>query len=265
MKNIKKIVAVMLAVMMMLALVGCNKKAADDNKLVVATSADFPPYEYVEGGEFVGIDMDIARAIADKLGMELEIQNVDFDSVIAGVTTGKYQMGMSGITANDERRQNVNFTDSYATTNQVIIVKEGSFIQSMDNFYTVDETGTTVTVPGLMVGVQASTTGDIYVSDSVENGGVGADHTTQFKTGADAIQALVTDKVQAVIIDSEPAKAFVAANPGLVILESPYVTEEYAIAVNKDNEELLAKVNGALQELIADGTVQQIVDKYIKA
>ena len=248
MKNIKKIVAVMLAAMMMLALVGCNKKAADDNKLVVATSADFPPYEYVEGGEFVGIDMDIARAIADKLGMELEIQNVDFDSVIAGVTTGKYQMGMSGITANDERRKNVNFTDSYATTNQVIIVKEGSDIKSAadlaDKF--------TAVVQGY--------TGETCITE------LGYKYES-FKKGTECILELVNGKCDAVVIDSATASKYVADNEGLVIVtdDEAFGSEQYAIAVKKGNTELLEKINATIQKMLDDGTIGNLSDKYCTA
>ncbi|MEE1299249.1 MAG: transporter substrate-binding domain-containing protein, partial [Acutalibacteraceae bacterium] len=158
--------------------------------LTMATSADFAPYEYKEGEGFAGIDIEIAQAIADKLGMELQIVDIAFDSVIAGVVTGKYDMGVSGLTMTPERAQTVNFTDPYANAVQTVIVKEDSDIQSADDFYNLDAEGNPVsTKEGLMVGVQTSTTGDIYISDTVENGGVGEDHRIQYKTGADAVQA----------------------------------------------------------------------------
>ncbi|MBQ3996231.1 MAG: transporter substrate-binding domain-containing protein, partial [Clostridia bacterium] len=208
--------------------------------LTMATSADFAPYEYKEGEGFAGIDIEIAQAIADKLGMELQIVDIAFDSVIAGVVTGKYDMGVSGLTMTPERAQTVNFTDPYANAVQTVIVKEDSDIQSADDFYNLDAEGNPVsTKEGLMVGVQTSTTGDIYISDTVENGGVGEDHRIQYKTGADAVQALSTGKVQAVVIDNEPAKNFVKLYKGLKLLDTPYVEEEYAIAINKNNTELL--------------------------
>lgn len=234
--------------------------------LHMATSADFAPYEYKEGEGFAGIDIEIAQAIAEKLGMELEITDIAFDSVIAGVVTGKYDIGMSGITETPERAQTVNFSEHYANAVQAVIVKEDSDIQSADDFYNLDAEGNPVSVKdGLMVGVQTSTTGDLYISDTVENGGVGEDHRIQYKTGADAVQALSTGKVQAVVIDNEPAKNFVAANPGLKILDTEYILENYAMCFSKDTPELTAEVNGALKELIADGTVQAIIDKYIPA
>ena len=255
MKTMKKVFALLLALCMVLALAACGSSDsegttdADGDTLVMATSADFPPYEYMENGDFAGIDVEIAQAIADKLGMTLDIQNVNFDSVVAGVATGKYDMGMSGITVTDERKESVDFSDSYTTAVQAIVVKADSGLTSLDDIAAID---------GFHIGVQLSTTGDIYVTDDY-----GADHVTEYKTGADAIQALVTDKVNAVVIDIEPAKSYVAANEGLTVLETPYVEEQYAIALNKDNTELNEKINNALNELISDGTVQTILDKYI--
>ena len=222
----------------------------------MATSADFAPYEYKDGDGFAGIDVEIAQAIADKLGMTLEITDIAFDSVIAGVVTGKYDIGLSGITATDERRQTVNFSDPYANAVQAIIVPEDSDIQSADDFYNLDAEGNPVsTKDGLMIGVQSATTGDIYISDTVENGGVGEDHRIQYKTGADAVQALSTGKVQAVVIDNEPAKNFVKLYSGLKLLNTPYVEEEYAIAINKNNTELLQRINVAISQLKEDGTI----------
>ncbi|MBQ1544880.1 MAG: transporter substrate-binding domain-containing protein [Clostridia bacterium] len=260
MKNIRKILALVLALGMILVLAACKsgtdtaapeEAAADSNTLIMATSADFPPYEFMENNDFAGVDIEIAKAIANKIGMTLDIQNVNFDAIIAGVATGKYQMGMSGITATDERRESVDFSDSYTTAVQAIVVKSDSGLTSLDDIMAIEN---------YKIGVQLSTTGDIYVTDDC-----GVEHVTEYKTGADAIQALATDKVNAVVIDNEPAKNFVAANEGLTILASPYVQEEYAIALNKDNTELNNKINTALQELIADGTVQSILDKYITA
>ena len=214
----------------------------------MATNAAFPPYEYYEGDKIVGIDADIAQAIADKLGMELKVDDMDFNSIITAVQTGKADIALAGMTVTEDRLKNVNFTDSYATGVQVIIVKEGSAIATPDD------------LEGKKIGVQEGTTGHIYCSDDY-----GEDNVIAYTTGANAIEALKTGKVDCVVIDNEPAKEFVAANTGLKILDTEYVTEDYAIAVGKDNDELLDKVDKALNELKEDGTIQQIVNKYIKA
>ncbi len=228
---------------------------ADGGKLTMATNAYFPPYESYEGENIVGIDVDVAKAIADKLGMELEIVDIEFDSIIAGVQTGKYDMGMAGMTVTEERLQSVDFSDSYATGIQSVIVKEDSPITSVEDILAKDAT--------YKIGVQLSTTGDIYISDDL--GDAAAERVTQFQTGNDAVAALASGKVDAVVIDNEPAKSYVAATAGLKILDTEYVQEDYAICFSKENTELRDKVNGALKELIADGTVQSIIDKYITA
>ena len=250
----KKVISLLLAAVLAIGLfAGCGSNSSssseDSNKLIMATNANFPPYEYMEGDEYLGIDVEIAQAIAEKLGMELEIQNVEFGSIIGGVQSGKFDMGMAGMTVTDERKESVNFSDTYATAIQVVIVKEDSDIQSIDDIGA-----------DTLIGVQQDTTGHIYAEDDY-----GTDAVTAYKNGADAVQALITDKVNCVIIDSEPAKNFVAANEGLKILDSAYAEEEYAIAINKDNEELLEQINNALTELTNDGTIDEIVGKYIKA
>ena len=274
----KKIIALALVAVMLVSaaftLSSCNK---DENVLVMATNAAFPPYEYVEGDEFVGIDVEIAKAIADKLDMELKIEDVEFGSIIGGVVEGKYDMGMAGMTVTDERKQSVNFSDTYATGVQVIIVKEGSSITSLDDIFVFDNEGnpTALKNTDVKVGVQQDTTGDIYSSDDItnwglndvaEDGSVTTDRVLRFKTGAEAVEALKTDKVDMVIIDNEPAKSFVAANEGKIhILEgdNEYAIEDYAICVAKENTELLEKINKALEELKDDGTIDKIVSKYI--
>lgn len=261
MKMAKKVLAVVLAVLMACAVfAACSKNTDNGNEtkgtLVMATNATFPPYEYKDGDSFAGIDVEIAEKIAEKLGMTLEIQDVEFGSIIGGVQTGKFDMGMAGLTVTDERKESVNFTNTYAKAKQVVIVKSDSSIASLDN---LKGDGS------MKYGVQQDTTGDIYASDTIENGGYGEENVIRYKTGNDAVQALVNGKVDAVIIDNEPAKSFVAANEGLTILDGAWVEEEYAIAIAKDNTELLDKVNTALEELIADGTVQSIIDKYITA
>lgn len=219
-----------------------------DNTLTMATNAFFEPYEYYEGDEIVGIDAEVGKAIADKLGMDFEISDVDFDAIIPNVQSGKADIGMAGMTVTEDRKKNVNFSQSYATGIQVVIVPEGSEIASIDD------------LEGKKIGVQQGTTGDIYCSDDY-----GEDNVTRYNKGSDAVMALLSGKVDCVVIDNEPAKAFVAANEGLVILDTAYAEEDYAICIAKDNEELLEKVDKALGELIEDGTVQEIVDKYITA
>ena len=244
----KKLLCIVLAVLtVVFAFAACSKTESKET-LVMATNAEFPPYEYHDGDAIVGIDAEIAQAIADKLGMELKIEDVAFDSIIPGVQAKKYDMGMAGMTVTEERLESVNFSTSYAKGVQVVIVKEGSKIKSIDDLADVK------------IGVQTSTTGDIYAT-----GDYGEEHITRYENGAVAVQALISGKVDCVIIDNQPAKSYVEANEGLVILPTAYVEEDYAICFNKENTELMDKVNGALQELIADGTVQKIVDKYIKA
>lgn len=274
----KKVISVLMAVAMLFSvcmLAGCTDNTTNNNEetstdedvsaaadsmtatdgvLVMATNAAFPPYEFKEGENFAGIDVEIAEKIAEKLGMTLEIKDVEFGSIVGGVQTGKFDMGMAGMTVTDERLESVNFSTSYATGIQVVIVAEDSAITSLDD----------LKADGSMkYGVQQDTTGDIYASDTVENGGYGEDNVIRYKTGADAVQALVAGKVDAVIIDNEPAKSYVAANDGLKILDAEWAVEDYAICIAKENTALLDAVNGALAELEADGTIDTIIAKYI--
>ncbi len=263
MKKFLKVTAFVMVFAMLACFAACGKapeKAPEQGEekavLTMATNAAFPPYEYKEGDDFAGIDIEIAQAIADKLGMTLEIKDVEFGSIIGGVQTGKFDMGIAGMTVTDERLQSVNFSTSYATGIQVVIVAEGSDIKSLDD---LKGDGS------MKFGVQQDTTGDIYASDTVEKGGYGEDNVIRYKTGADAVQALKAGKVQAVIIDNEPAKAFVAANEGLEILDAEWAREDYAIAIAKENTELLEKVNNALAELKEEGKLDEIISKYIPA
>jgi len=243
----KKLIALLVALMML-----GTVAAAMADTLTMGTNASFPPYEFYENEKVVGIDAEIAAAIAEKLGMELKIEDMEFKAIIPAVTTGKIDIGMAGMTVTEERLQSVNFSETYATGIQAIIVKEGSEIKSVDDLYAEGATW--------KVGVQDATTGDIYCTDDF-----GEDRVSKFPVGADAVEALKTGKVDCVIIDNEPAKAYVAANEGLVVLDSQYAVEDYAIAVALENTELLEKINGALKELIDDGTVKGIVEKYIPA
>ena len=256
----KKILALILAAMLLLSVVGCGGTATEEGgkeKLVMATNANFPPYEFMEGEEYKGIDIEMAQKLAEKLDMELVIENVEFGTIVAGVETKKFDIGVAGMTVTDERKKQVNFSDTYATGVQVVIVKEGGKVATLDDLAGED----------ILIGVQQDTTGHIYAGDDVENGGYGADHVTPYLNGADAVNALINGQVDAVIIDQEPAKSFVAANDGkgLTILDAEWAVEDYAIAINKENTELLEKINAALAEMKADGTLQAIIDTYIKA
>lgn len=244
----KKLIAVLLTVCMAAAFVGCGSESSSGkDTLVMATNAEFPPYEYHEGDKIVGIDVDIAQAICDELGKELVIEDMAFDSIITAVTTGKADFGAAGLTVTPDRLENVAFTDTYTKASQVVIVKEGSDIATPDD------------IAGKVVGVQLGTTGDIYVSD-VE--GVTVE---RYNKGFEAVQSLLTDKIDAVIIDQEPAKVFVSENEGLTILDEHFTDEDYAIAIAYENTELVDSFNKALEELKTSGKLDEIISKYIQA
>lgn len=258
----KKVLALILTAVLLcttaIAFAGCggtstDSSAADSSatkgELHMATNAAFEPYEYTEGGEIVGIDAEIAQAICDKLGYTLVIDDMDFDAIITAVSSGKADFGMAGMTVTDERKQSVDFTDSYTTAIQSIIVNDGE-----DKVKSADDLETAV------IGVQLGTTGDIYVSDFEDSGA----KIERFNKGADAVLALTQKKVDAVVIDNEPAKKFVEQNAGTKILDEPFENEDYAICLKKGSE-LTEQFNNALKELKDDGTIQKIIDKYITA
>ena len=287
MKTMKKLTALLLALTMALALTACSSAGdptqppetkpaetqtpsdpteeptnapasfttVEEGKLHMSTNAAFPPYEMTtDDGSFEGIDVEVAQAIADKLGLELKVDDMAFTAALTAVQTGQSDIAMAGITITEERLEVMDFSNSYATGVQVVIVKEDSPIQSIDDLSNAAK-----------IGCQADTTGYIYASDTPENGGYGEEHVTAFDTGALAVMALVNNQIDAVIIDNEPAKAYVAANEGLKILDGEWVVEDYAIAVAKGNTDLLNAINTAMAELIDEGVFQQIVDKYITA
>ena len=220
----------------------------ETGKLTMATNAAFPPYEMTtDAGEFEGIDIETAQAIADKLGLELQIDDMDFDAALLSVQQGKADIVMAGVTVTDERKAVMDFSDSYATGIQSIIVPEGSDIASPDD------------LAGKKIGTQRGTTGYIYCSDDF-----GDENVVAYDDGLTAVQALNNGQVDAVVIDNAPAQEFVAANPGLKILDTSYAEEDYAIGMAKGSS-LEDAVNAVLEELKADGTLQSIVDKYITA
>ena len=260
-KFMKGLLATTMVFAMMTSLAGCGGDAATDDSadakketLTMATNATFPPYEYYEGQDIVGIDAEIGQALADKLGMDFKIEDMEFDSIIPAVTSGKASMGMAGMTVTPDRLKSVDFSDTYATGVQAIIVKEGSDITSVDDLFAEGANH--------KIGVQTGTTGDLYTTDDIEGAGLGT--VERFQKGADAVLALTQGKIDCVVIDNNPAKSFVAANEGLKILDTEYAVEDYAICLPKDSP-LTEKINTALAELTADGTIQKIIDKYISA
>lgn len=225
----------------------------EPGKLIMSTNAAFPPYEMTtDSGEFEGIDIETAQAIADKLGLELQIDDMDFDSALVAVQNDGADVVLAGLSYSEERDEVLDFTDSYATGVQVVIVKDGSDV-TMDN------------LGEKMIGTQRGTTGYIYASDTPENGGYGEDHVLAYDNGATAVQALMNGQIDAVIIDEAPAKEFVAANEGLTILPGNWVEEQYCAAVDEGNTALQNAINTALNELMDDGTVDEIIAKYISA
>lgn len=225
-----------------------EESKASGKTLVMATNAEFPPYEFYEGGEIVGIDVEIAKAIAEEMGMDFEVEDMAFDSIIPAVQSGKADFGAAGMTVDEKRLQSVDFSDSYATATQVIIVKEDSGFAAKDD------------LKGKTIGVQLGTTGDIYAGDEIEDATV-----ERYNKGFEAVQALMQNKIDAVVIDSEPAKVFVSQNEGLKILDEALTVEEYAICVKKGNTELVEGINSAIANLKESGELQKIVDKYITA
>ena len=270
----KKFLSLVLALIMVLSLVACGSSndevigedagdevveggndlgLVNEGKLTMSTNAAFPPYEMVaDDGSFEGIDVEIAEAIAEKLGLELQIDDMGFDAALQAAQDGKSDIVLAGVTVTDERLSVMNFSDTYANGVQVVIVKEGSEV-------TLDNMGE------YMIGTQQGTTGYIYCSAPVEDGGFGEDHVTPYDNGASAVQALINGQVDCVVIDNAPAQEFVKANPGLVILDTEFANEDYAIGMAKDNTALLDAINGAIAELKEEGKLQEIIDKYIPA
>ena len=235
---------------------GTPYNTIEDGVLRMATNCNFPPYEMSADGEGViqgyqGIDIEIAVALADKLGLKLVIDDMDFTSALLAVQSNKADMSLAGLTYREDRDEVMDFSTSYATGIQVVIVKDGSDIESVDD------------LEGKMIGTQMGTTGYIYASDTPENGGYGEEFVKGYENGGLAVQALVNGQIDAVIIDDGPAKEYVKANPGTHILDGAWVTEDYCLAVDEGNATLLDALNTALEEMINDGSIKTIVDKYI--
>ena len=264
MKKLTKILSAVLALAIMVTFAGCGSKGNDTSskddgklktakpgKLVMATNAYFQPYEFYDGDKIVGIDVEIAEAIAKNLGLELVVEDMAFDSIITSVAEGSADFGLAGMTITDERLKSVDFSISYAKGVQSIVVKEGSPIKTVDDLLAEGAT--------YKSGTQLGTTGYIYAKDDM-----GEKRVTPYTSGNEAINALIGGDIDCVIIDNAPAKAFVENNKDLKILDTAYADEDYAACVAKGNNQLLEAIDGAISELTADGTIQKIVDKYIK-
>jgi len=246
----KKMIALVLAMMLLCA-------GAMAETLVMGSSCDFPPYEYYhdETGEIVGIDVEIAQAVCAKLGYELKVEDMQFDSIIAAVVSGKVDFGMSGFTVTEERKQNVDFSSTYTTAQQSVLVPADTTITTVDDLFNAENE--------FSIGVQIGTTGDLYITGDIEANGL--KHTVErYNKYGDAVMALLSGKIDCIIVDDAVAVSFAEANEGLALLETAYALEDYAICFAKESE-LYDSFNAALEELIADGTVQSIIDKYISA
>ena len=239
----KKIISIFLSILFLLSLIGCE---SNKNQLIIATNATFPPYEYKDGNEYRGIDIEIAKEIATSMNKELKVLDIDFNSIIPAITSGRADLALAGMTVTDERKESINFSNTYTYAVQAIIVKNNSDINSLED------------ISGKLIGVQTGTTGDLYCTDDY-----GDSNIKRFNVATDTVQALLSNVVDCVVIDDQVAKAMVEDKPELKVLNSPYTEEEYAIGINKNNTELLDTVNSILSEMKANGRLQEIIDKYI--
>ena len=246
--NSKILLMAIVTVILITAFTACG---GTEGTLIMATNAAFPPYEFMDGDKIVGIDADIMQAICDDLNMKLVIDNMEFASIIPAIQSGKADVGAAGMSITEDRLESVNFSMLYTTAYQMIIVAEGSSIASSEDF------------AGKIIGVQLGTTGDIFMTGDFEESGLAT--VERYNKGNEAVMALTQGKIDAVVIDREPAKVFVENNPGLIILPTEYAVEEYALAIAKDNTELLDKINTSLGKLKDSGELQKIIDKYITA
>lgn len=270
MKNFKKITALLIAVILCFALVACNSgkeetssSAAPDSsseessssdtsledvkksgKLTIATSPDFPPFESLDGDKVVGIEIDLLEMIAEKLGVELEINQMDFDSVLPGIQSGKFNVGVSGITVTEDRKENADFTDPYFLAAQAIIVTDGSDIKSKAD------------LEGKKVSVQTGTTAEEYC---MKNGY----EVFAFQANNDALSALTSGKVDAWVVDNQTGIAMSKETNGkTVVLDEAMTTEPYSFAFKKGSTSLVNEINGYIQGWLKDGTIEKIFEKY---
>lgn len=248
MKKGMKILAAVLAVSLMIPFTGCTRgELKDKNKLIMATNAEFQPFEYMDNGKIVGIDVDMATQIAKDMNVKLEIQNMNFDSVVAAVASGKADVGIAGISKDPTREKSVDFSDPYYDASQMIIVKkDNTTINSQD------------TLKNKKIAVQKGTTGDEVASKLTSDANM-----VRFDATTDAVTELKNGKVDAVVLDSFPAKIFVKQNSStLKIVGKPLTSESYCIAIRKGNKALLNKVNQSLKTMKANGTIDKLVNQY---
>lgn len=236
----KKII-VLLCMIMLVA--GCGKK--DDSKLIMVTEAGFAPYEYYSNGEIVGVDVDIAKEVAASMGKELVIKDIAFDSIINEVKTGKADFGAAGISYNEERAKNVDFTINYSTSKQVVIVKNDSGITNIGD------------INGKKIAVQLDSIADTYVSSTYKDASV-----VRQKKYLAAIEDLNTGKVDCVVMDLLPAEQILKTNSGLKILDGALVEDSYGMIVKKGNKELLDNINRVLEKLKNEGKIDEYIIKH---
>ena len=246
----KKLTAILLALTMILSLASFAAaegiETIDPGKLTISTSPDFQPFEYTDdNGNIVGIEPDMMKLICEKIGLELVMDAMDFDSALLAAQQGKSDAVVSGVTVTEDRKLVYDFTNTYITITQGIVSKEA-------NNVTMD------TLKDQTIGVQRGTTGHIYAEDDF-----GEDSVVAYDTYTTVFQALMNDQVSCILMDDAVAKAYVAQNPGLVLNASTYEPENFAFGISKGNTALLDAVNKALDELIADGTVQKLIDQYM--
>lgn len=254
MKKYNKAIALALALLLLGALfMGCAKKesAVDKiksaGKIVMLTNAAFPPFEYLgDDNKPAGVDVDIAQAVADELGVTLEVVDMDFDGIVPAIQSGQGDLGVAGMTNTPERANSVGFSINYVSTTQMIIVQEGSDIKTPDDLV------------GKTIGVQMGTTGDIFASD-IEDANM-----QRFKTGPDAGLALGNGQIDAIVIDAMPAAQIAAAGSGLIVLEEPLTEEQYAIAIAKENTDLKEVVDKVLQKMLDDGSIDKLIEKHLQ-
>ena len=255
MKKHVKIIAIAAAlVLIALCLVGCGsnkgtiEKIKENGKFTVLTEAGFAPFEYIDkDGEIAGVDVEISQRIADKLGVELEMVSMDFDGLIQALQAGKGDMVAAGLTADEERAKSVDFSINYIDTGLYIIVKgEGSKVASKEDI-----------AEGVTVGVQKGTTSDLFVSDTTAE-------VSRYTRVADAVVAVQTGKIDAVVCDELPATDAVTNNPDLKLLDDPLTVEQYSVAVTKGDEEFLKLVNEVLQEMLDSGEIDELVSEHME-
>lgn len=258
----KKLLSLVLTIIMTLSLIACGSKSSANNaatentqaattaskKLVMCTNAEFPPYEYHDGSNIIGIDIDIIKKIGEMKGFEVEIMDIAFDACIPAVMNSKADFAMSGMTVTEDRKENVDFTHTYQTAIQNVIVPSDSTIKNIED------------LKGKKIGVIEGYTGDLYATEDF-----GEEYISRYHKNTDGFQSLKSGRIDAFIIDDQVAKALVAEDGGdYKILDSAYALEEYAIAVKKGNKEILDMLNSAIDEMKSNGELQKIIDKYIE-